>query len=128
PVLEQVRREGMAQTMGRQPGPDARLAAVFLDQLPEALARHSTAPGGQEERPGCLSIEPGAGFFEVAPEPVSGRPPERNQPLASPFSRHAENLSGQIDGRAEVRLDLGATQDRSVEEPGHGSMPQPECG
>src|ERR1700693_2234319 len=49
PMFEQMRGEAVAEAMGSQARPNARRAAVPLDQLPEPLPRHGPAAGRPKE-------------------------------------------------------------------------------
>src|SRR5437660_4844958 len=92
-VIEQVRRESMAQRVRRKlGGSNARLQGIALDQLPERLPGERAAARGDEDRVALrTSRKLGSARREIALEPIHRLFAQRDEALLAALAEDAHD-------------------------------------
>src|SRR5690606_11306855 len=97
-VVQQMRRERVANGVRRQLLVDARLLRVALDDVPESLTRHPVAPPGREKIIRlALEQDLAARAAEELAQPVLRLVPERDEPLAVALADDAQHALVQVE-------------------------------
>src|SRR5262249_5395283 len=82
-MLQQVRRKGMTQNVGRDVLADARLKCMFLEDLPKRLSRYCSAPGVEKQQ---LRSVLAAYRPQILPDRLTRSRPQRHHPLFAAFA------------------------------------------
>ena len=123
-VLEQMRRKGVPDAVGRQRGTDPGLPAIGLEDLPEALPGHCSAARGQKKGRRAARVELAARLPEIPRQPPRGAVPERNEAVLASLPPHAQDPGFQIDRVLREPDELRDSQARGVEQLEHRPVAQ----
>src|SRR5437867_7137118 len=81
-ALQQMRREGVTQHVRAELAPETDRASVLLEDLPEALPAHPSAPAVEEQRRlRGPTQKTRSGPVEIRADPTGGLAAERDEPL-----------------------------------------------
>src|SRR5258706_2028773 len=121
-VVDEVRREGVAQHVRRELLARDGARAVAPGEMPERLARHARTAGGVEQ-------DIGAGFLsllQVFRYPVGGDLDDRDQPLLRALAERANNVAVEVHLEDLQPDQLRHAQARGVEQLEHRPVAQAE--
>lgn len=127
PMIEQMGRKRMAQSVRRERFVDAGRLRVSLDEVPERLTRHRFASTGRKEMIGTSLTEdllPRA-LLET-PQPIDGFGTKGHEPLAITFTHDAHDALVEIHLRMSQTHELGDAQSGGVEQLEHRAITEPE--
>ena len=127
-VVEQMGGEGVAQHVRRELfRGNAGDRRIPLDELPESLAGHGAATGGDEQGVALPALEDfRPRLVQIAAEPVDGLFAEWHQALLAAFAEGAQHAFVETDF-VQFQIDqLGNAQARGVEGFQHGAVAQAE--
>ncbi|MNS85842.1 hypothetical protein D3C72_1197180 [compost metagenome] len=126
-MVQQVRREGVAQRVRRQRHVDAGSRGLLLHDDPEHHARHARAARGHEQVGRLLAVEDhGARFVEVAFDPAPRLAAEGHEAFLVALAEHAQHAVVQAHVDGLQRHQLAHAQAARVHQLQHRAVAQAE--